>query len=48
MAFTVLNHRIIVRPEARRGLGVAKGTIGESELLRQIVGSTVDRVKVPR
>jgi len=48
LAFPVLNHRIIVRPEARRGLGVAKGTSSETDLLREIVGTAVDRVKVPR
>ena len=48
LSFSVLNHRIILRPEARRSRGVAPGTIGEADLLREIVGASVDRVKVPR
>ena len=48
LAFPVLNHRIIVRPEHRRRAAGVDGGHGMVETLREIVGGAVDRVRAPR
>ncbi len=48
LAFPVLNHRVVVRPEVlsqAAGIGSTNGTVG---LLRQILKQVLDAVEVPR
>jgi MoxR-like ATPase len=48
LAFPVLNHRIILRPEDRRGGRTTDVVGGFAETLREVVRGAVDRVRVPR
>jgi MoxR-like ATPase len=48
LAFSVLNHRIILRPEVKRGPALDANLAGSAGVLREVVGSVIDRVKAPR
>ncbi len=48
LAFPVLNHRIILRREATRAMPAAEHSLGALALVREVIGSVVDRVPVPR
>lgn len=47
-AFAVFNHRIVLRPDAKRSRQPAGGSSSTEALLREVIDSVVDRVRSPR
>jgi len=46
--FAVLNHRIVLRPDAKRARTPTSPAPGPEGLLREVIDSVVDRVRAPR
>ena len=46
--FAVLNHRIVLRPDAKRARTPTSPAPGPEGLLREVIDSEVDRVRAPR
>ena len=46
--FAVLNHRIVLRPDAKRVRPPTRGPSSSESLLREVIDSVVDRVRSPR